>query len=978
MTIKSLQEELEKERAILKSARNRIAIQNKELEELRARAVGTDTPRAGGSDAMFDSLIANLDNGILAMDESRNIVALNDAYCRWFGLRESNRANMTGKSAGPVLEHLRQMVKDATPLLTAIDECLAGQNQTITGEIKLQTGLILGFYCMPVTNGNRREGCIVRLQDVTRSRTISDTFDTQRKFYEQILNNIPADIVVFAPDNRFLYVNPVAVGNPQLRQWMIGKTHDEYCLYSNKPMQVYEQRKKMFEAVVSTKTAREWEEKIATEAGETEIHLRILYPVTDASGEVDIVIGYGVNITERKRIEERIVQSEEKYRGIIEKMNLGMIEIDADENIIYANHRFCTMSGYALEELISKKATDLFLEGNNLKKTRAQLSKRKYEITHTYELAVKTKNGEEKWWLTSATPLIDENGTQHGTISIHLDITEQKKLEEQLRIAKAETERSSKSKDIFLTNMSHEIRTPLNAIMGLGRLLSKSNLDKQQKDYIAGIESASAILLGIINDVLDFSKIEAGKITIESISFNLEGVLQQTVSVLEHKAEEKGLSLSYEIDKRIAPVLMGDPYRLNQVFMNMISNAIKFTEKGSVWLNACLIGEDEGSQKVLVVIEDTGVGIKEEYLKTIFDKFTQEDETVVRKFGGTGLGMSITKQLMELMGGQITIESQKNVGTTVSLIFNFRIGTARVFEKKSTIKNDIVNIKGKKILLVEDNNLNRLLAHTILTDHGATITEAENGQQAVDLMRTGQYDIVLMDIQMPVMDGIQATRIIRNEINKNVPILALTANAIKSYEQQFLGAGMNDLISKPYTEINLVRPIARWLNRGDSPLPVSARPDGPGTSFVSMAPVESAPAVAPMREPVAEAVRPAPESSGEALYDLGMLLSIGKDDPGFITKMLQLFVNETPPLVQKMKDAVQTNDYDSIRYYAHRMKPSITNLGINSLKQDILKAELCKNDDPDVPRYIEHLGEVLKTVIDQLKVELDKYSKMTR
>ncbi len=978
MTIKSLQEELEKERAILKSARNRIAIQNKELEELRARVGGGvgDAPRGNGNDALFNSLIANMDNGVLAMDDSRNIVALNDVFCRWFGLRESNRANMVGKSAGPVLEHMRQMVKDATPFIAAIDECLAGHHDTTTGDVVLQSGMILGFHCLPVLAGSRMAGCIVRLQDITRNRTISDTFDTQRKFYEQILNNIPADIVVLTPDNRFLYVNPVAVGNPQLRQWMIGKTHDEYCLYSNKPMQLYEQRKKMFETVVGTKNARDWEEKLVTENGDTEIHLRILYPVQDATGEVEIVIGYGINITERKRIEERIVQSEEKYRGIIEKMNLGMIEIDAEEKIIYANHRFCTMSGYTLDELISRKATDLFLEGNNLKKTRAQLSKRRYEITHTYELAVRTKSGEEKWWLTSATPLIDENGSQHGTISIHLDITEQKKLEDQLRIAKAETERSSKSKDIFLTNMSHEIRTPLNAIMGLGRLLSKSDLDKQQKDYIAGIESASAILLGIINDVLDFSKIEAGKITIEQISFNLESVLQQTVSVLEHKAEEKGLTLSYEMDKRIAPVLMGDPYRLNQVFMNMISNAIKFTEKGSVWLNACLIGEDEGSQKVLVVIEDTGVGIKEEYLKTIFDKFTQEDETVVRKFGGTGLGMSITKQLMELMGGQITIESQKNVGTTVSLIFNFKIGTARVFEKKSTIKNDIVNIKGKSILLVEDNNLNRLLATTILADYGAVITEAENGQQAVDLMRRGQYDIVLMDIQMPVMDGMQATRIIRSEINKTVPILALTANAIKSYEQQFLSAGMNDLISKPYTEINLVRPIARWLNRGDSPLPVANRTDVPGTSFVSMAPVESAPAQVPLREPVA--IPAAPVSSSEPLYDLGMLLSIGKDDPGFITKMLQLFVNETPPLVQKMKDAVPANDYDSIRYYAHRMKPSITNLGIKSLKQDILKAELCKNDDPEVPACIDRLHHVLTAVIEQLKVELEKYSKMTR
>lgn len=965
MTLKALQEELEKERAILKSARNRIAIQNKELEALRAKATdGTDAPKSHYADTgfLFNHLISSLDNCILALDENRNIISVNDAFCRKFSLSVSNRNNLAGKTVGPVLEHLRKLLKDPNVFFDGLDRVYGAE--ACTTELSLQNGQVFECEFLPAMNGERFGGCILKFTDVTRNKTISDTFDTQRKFYEQILNNIPADIVVFSPDNRFLYVNPVAVSKPDLRKWMIGKTHEEYCLHTNKPMQVFESRKNMFEACVAAKTKKEWEERLTNDKGEVANHLRILYPVLDANGDVEIVIGYGVNITERKRIEDRIVQSEEKYRGIIEKMNIGMIEIDADEHIIYANKRFCTMSGYELEELISKKATDLFLEGISLKKTRAQLSKRKYEITHNYELAVKTKAGDDKWWLTSATPLFDEDGTQHGTISIHLDITDQKKLEDQLRIAQQETARISKSKDIFLTNMSHEIRTPLNAIMGLGRLLSKSELDKQQKDYLSGIESASTILLGIINDVLDFSKIEAGKITIESISFNLENILQQTTSVLEHKAEEKGLSLTYDIDKRIAPVLMGDPYRLNQVFMNMISNAIKFTNKGSVWLNAALIGEDEGSQKVLIVIEDTGVGIKEEYLKTIFDKFTQEDETVVRKFGGTGLGMSITKQLMELMGGEISIESQKNVGTTISLIFNFKIGTARVFEKKRTIKNDTYNINGKRILLVEDNNLNRLLANTILADYGAVIVEAENGQEAVDRLRKEQFDIVLMDIQMPVMDGMQATRIIRKEIDKNIPILALTANAIKSYEQQFLDAGMNDLISKPYNEINLVRPIARWLNKNE-PLPQPATPPATPT------PTPAAPL------PIAKTSVPAPppQPSGEPLYDLGMLLSIGRDDPGFIVKMLQLFVHETPPLLAKMKEASDENNFETVRYYAHRMKPSITNLGIKSLKSDVLKVELCQDGDPDVAPLIDKLQTVISEVILGLNQELEKYKK---
>lgn len=962
MTIKALQEELEKERAILRSARNRIAIQNKELEQLRAKTgdTGDTSPKGGAAPGdtgvLFARLIANLDNSILALDERRNIVMLNDAFCRRFGLKESNRDNMSGKSMGPVLEHIKTLLREPEQLVACIERIYGGEYETISEEVTMQNGAVFSCEYIPVMNKDRFMGCILKLTDVTRSKTISDTFDNQRKFYEQILNNIPADIIVLTPDNRYLYVNPMAVSKPQLRKWMIGKTHEEYSLYTNKPLQLYENRKKMFESVVASKTRREWEERMVREDGEVVNHLRIFYPVLDGNGDVEMVIGYGVNITERKKIEERIVQSEEKYRSIIEKMNLGMIEMDAEDRIIFANQRFCSMSGYEVSELIMRRATDLFLQGSELKKTRAQLSKRKYEITHNYELNVKTKSGDDQCWLTSATPLLDEVGQQHGTISIHLDITEQKKMEEQLRQAKQQTDRSSRSKDVFLTNMSHEIRTPLNAIMGLGRLLSKSDLDKQQKDYLNGIESASAILLGIINDLLDFSKIEAGKITIEQISFSLETLMQQTTSVLEHKAEEKGLTLTYDIDTRIAPVLMGDPYRLNQVFMNMISNAIKFTEKGSVWMNATLLSESEGVQKILIVIEDTGVGIKKEYLNKIFDKFTQEDETVVRKFGGTGLGMSITKQLMELMGGEISIESEKNMGTTISLIFSFKMGTARVFEKKRAVKIDTYNINGRRVLLVEDNNLNRLLAHTILSDHGAVITEAENGQQAVDILRKEQFDIVLMDIQMPVMDGMEATRVIRAEIDKTVPILALTANAIKSYEQQFLDAGMNDLISKPYNEINLIKPISKWLNRNETSTPPSLQQD-----------VAGIPSPAATRKP---AVADTP--AGEPLYDLGMLLGIGKDDPGFIIKMLSLFVTETPPLVQKMKEACAKSDMQSVRYYAHRMKPSITNLGIKSLKADVLAIELCKDDDAGTADLIDKVERVLGQVTVELKIEMEK------
>ncbi len=1077
MTIRELQEQLDKERSILKAAKDRIAMQNKELEELRKIAAG-GADSALNNDALEDAnirlteLVNNLNNGVFVVDENREVVILNDFFCKLFGIKESP-AEWIGMKGVELIKQIKGRFLDPARFLDDTEEIVKNRKAVLNEEVRMLNGQVFCRDFIPFVTEGKYRGHLWKFTDITRQKTIGETFDTQRKFYEQVLNNIPADIVVFDSGHRFVYVNPMAITNPEIRRWIIGKTNEEYCRHTNKPLSLAENRNKVFEEVKKTKKLQEWEESFTLPDGSVKYHLRRMYPVLDDAGDLDMLIGYGVDITERKKIEEQIhlnekryreifsysqawicthdlqgrlmslnpaacnilgydeksilgrtiqsfipekfrsqfsesylakirtegkaegvmsvvnkhgknvyllyqnylldendedpyvigfaqdisqrlyaeealKKSEEKYKSIIENMNLGMVELDADESIIYANQRFCKMSCYGTDELIGKKATDLFLRGVSQKRTRDQLSRHQYGINTNYELAVKTKTGEDKWWLTSATPLFNADESVRGTISIHLDITEQKKLEEQLKFAKMDADRSSRSKDIFLTNMSHEIRTPLNAIMGLGRLLNKSELDTQQKSYLQGIESASTNLLGIVNDLLDFSKIEAGKITLENISFSLETIADQVVSILTHKAEEKGLLLYQETDKRIAPVLMGDPFRVNQVLMNMVSNAIKFTERGTVCVKAFLLEEKDDWQKLLVVVEDTGVGIKEEYLNTIFDKFTQEDETVVRKFGGTGLGMSITKQLIELMGGSISIISKKNVGTTISLTFNFKKGTARVLEKKRTIKNDTSNISKKKILLVEDNNLNRLLAYTILTDYGAIVSEAENGLQAIDMIKKDSYDIVLMDIQMPVMDGIQATKIIRSEVDRTIPILALTANAIKGKEHQFIEAGMNDFIFKPYTEMNLVNPIAKWL----------------GKSEVVPEPHVNNPAPEPEPAPQSD-----PEKPVGKLYDLGKLLVMGRNDEGFIKKMLSLFISETPPAVDKMVEAYKKNDLATVKYFAHRMKPSITNLGINTLKDDIVKIEFMEEPGPDMEKLINKLHKTISTVVIQMNEE---------
>ncbi len=331
-------------------------------------------------------------------------------------------------------------------------------------------------------------------------------------------------------------------------------------------------------------------------------------------------------------------------------MNLGLLQVAPNEEIMYANQSFCDMSEYAADELIGKNAIKLFAANDaNVTET---AERRKAGKSDAYELKVKTKTGADKWWLISGAPIFNDNNEFTGSIGIHLDITRQKEIQIELKRAKLEAEASSRAKEAFLANMSHEIRTPMNAIIGIGKLLGKTELEGQQRYYLDIIQNASGSLLTIVNDLLDFSKIESGKVTLECIPFRMKDLLDTTQRILHHKVEEKGLLFRTEYDPETSDVLIGDPYRLSQVLINLLGNAIKFTEYGSVTLSCKVVENSYTAQRLDFRITDTGIGISEEFINLLFDKFTQEDESISRKFGGTGLGMSISKQLIELMGGQ--------------------------------------------------------------------------------------------------------------------------------------------------------------------------------------------------------------------------------------------------------------------------------------------------------------------------------------
>lgn len=524
------------------------------------------------------------------------------------------------------------------------------------------------------------------------------------------------------------------------------------------------------------------------------------------------------DVTEATKAEAKLRQREEKYRSIIANMNLGLLEVDNEDRIMFANQSFAEMSGFAVEEMLGKKAAELLFRAEQRQIFRDKSELRAKGISDVYEINLINRKGAEIWWMISGAPLYNDAGERIGSIGIHLDITAQKQLTQELLQAKVQAETSVNTKQQFLANMSHEIRTPMNAILGISRQLQKKITDKEQLSLVDAVTEASENLLVILNDILDFSKLDAGKLSLEEIPFSLVHSIQKTTLLLGYKAEEKNLYLYESYDPGIAPVLKGDPFRLNQVLLNLLGNAIKFTETGGITLQCSVVANEKHKQVVQFTIADSGIGINADYLPHIFEKFTQQDQHTSRKFGGSGLGMSICKQLVELMGGTLAIESEQGRGTTLQVIIPFAKTDAALPAKPiSSVEQQGHVLSGKKVLVVDDNTMNRMVAGLFLNPHGIMVQEAVNGAEAIQLLKEHSFDLVLMDVQMPVMNGMEATRIIREKISATIPVIALTANAIKSEGEQFLLAGMNAILTKPFQEQEILSILLHYLSNTGAP-----------------------------------------------------------------------------------------------------------------------------------------------------------------
>ena len=665
------------------------------------------------------------------------------------------------------------------------------------------------------------------------------------------------------------------------------------------------------------------------------------------------------NVEKEKRAEELIIAN--YARGLIEASRDPLFTISPKGKITDMNNASVNIIGISREKLTGTNFFDYFTDPKKARKVYKEVFA-KGSVADS-PLTLRHIDGKLTDVLFNGSVYNDDKENVLGVVIVARDVTEQKRISTELTEAiifaelatgiaeeakiKAESathiaEDAVKAKQQFLSNMSHEIRTPMNAIIGFTKVLLKTNLEAKQKEYLQAIKLSGDALIVLINDILDLAKVDAGKMSFEQMPFRITSSISAMLQLFEPKIQEKNLKLIKEYDNKIPEVLVGDPVRLHQIILNLVSNAVKFTNKGKITVSVRLVKEDEGKASIEFAVTDTGIGIAENKIKKIFENFQQVSSATSRLYGGTGLGLAIAKHLVEGQHGSIEVQSKIGEGSTFSFILDFQ-KTKEESELETGLLELDPEIKNLKVLVAEDIALNQLLMSTLLDDFGFECDIASNGTIAVEKLKTNSYDIILMDLQMPEMNGFEATEYIRNKMNSDIPIIALTADVTTVDLAKCKSVGMNDYIAKPVDEKLLYNKIVEYVKKSG------------------------------IADDIKESING--EIKKVKCIDLAYLIKHTKSNPTLMMEMISLYLEQTPPLVMAMKQSFLDKDLKSLYTAVHKMIPSFSIVGINvefeNMAKKIQEYASTQQQTAGISDMVLHLENICTQACEELQGEFN-------
>ena len=669
--------------------------------------------------------------------------------------------------------------------------------------------------------------------------------------------------------------------------------------------------------------------------------------------------------TEKNELEEisySLKLASQYARSLIEASLDPLFTINPDGKITDMNHASVNITGISRENLIDTDFFDYFTEPQKAREVYQEVFAKGFVAD--YPLTI--RDGKLTDVLFNGSVYKDEKGAVLGAVVVARDITEQKRIATALNEAivfaemateiaeeakdKAEkatltAENAVKAKQQFLSNMSHEIRTPMNAIIGFTKVLQKTDMTAKQKEYLTAIKLSGDALIVLINDILDLAKVDSGKMVFEQVPFKLSVSIAAMLHLFESKIWEKNLLLIKEYDERIPEVLLGDPVRLHQIILNLVSNAVKFTSHGSITVSVRLLTEDSEKVTIEFAVADTGIGIPETKIEKIFENFQQASSGTSRLYGGTGLGLAIVKQLVEPQGGKVLVKSEVDKGSIFSFTLSF-LKTTENAEIAAVIENFDTDINDINVLVVEDIPLNQLLMKTLLDDFGFQRDIAGNGKIAIERLQAKTYDVILMDLQMPEMNGFEATDYIRNVLHSNIPIIALTADVTSVDLAKCKAVGMNDYIAKPVDEKLLYSKIVSLVKKPS--LVIAVESD--------------------------ELITVVAKKSQQ--INLDYLNIRTKSNPHLMMEMISLYLEQTPILISAMYQSMENKDWNSLYAAVHKMIPSFSIVGLSKEFEFMAKKvqDFASNQEQagEIQKLVAELGSVCEQSCRELEVEFNR------